>query len=235
MREGALQLELPDEAEHGIWPWLIAVLGGICLIVAARHVAISIPELLASQASAVFEAEGQSEVAVVAQGRDITLTGELTATADREALLRRITSIPGVRVVADSMTVDDPIADARSQRAAFGDALGALDLTTVSFEPGSDTFAAGSDRALTQLAQLLTAWPEYRIRVVGHTDNTGRPAVNLQLSRDRARAVADWLIARGAGESQIIAQGYGHTQPIADNATAEGRSRNRRIEVRYVD
>jgi len=55
------------------------------------------------------------------------------------------------------------------------------------------------------------------------------------LSRERSRAVADWLSARGVPAEQIIAKGYGATQPIADNATESGRSQNRRIEVRYVD
>lgn len=205
------------------------------LVIAARYVASDIPASLHRQTAAIFAAEGQNDVVVSVSGRNVSLSGELSASADRESLLRRVAAVTGVRLVADSMSVDDPEADERAQRAAFGDALGLLNLSAVSFEPGSNTFAAGSDQALAELAQLLRTWPEYRIRVIGHTDNTGRPAVNLRLSRDRARAVADWLIGRGAAEDQIIAQGYGATQPIADNATAEGRARNRRIEVRYVD
>ncbi len=235
MREGTLQLELPDEADPSIWPWVIAFVGGTLLIVAARHVAVSIPASLTSQTRAVAVSAGFDDLDIDVNGRDVSLAGQLAVNSDRDAFLRRVASIDGVRSVSDTLTVEDPVADERARRAAFGNALGSLDMSGVSFQPGSASFAAGSDVALAQLAQLMKTWPEFRVRVAGHTDNTGRPAVNLRLSRERARAVADWLTSRGVDSQQVIAQGYGATQPIADNSTVDGRARNRRIEVRYVD
>lgn len=235
MREGALQLDLPDEADPSIWPWIIATIAAVCLLLAARHVAVSVPASLERQAQAIAQSSQQPDVDVSASGLNISLSGELTADTDREAFVRRVASINGVRSVSETLSVHDPAADERSRRAAFGDALGSLDMSAVAFEPGSATFAEGSSGALLQLAQLLDTWPEFRVRIAGHTDNTGRLDVNLRLSRERARAVATWLEARGVDPTQIISQGYGATQPIADNSTETGRARNRRIEVRYVD
>ncbi len=235
MRESALQNELPGEADPSIWPWVIACVGAVSLFLVSRQVLAHIPASLERQALAVLAVEQQPDVEIEVSGRDLSLTGVLTADTDVESLVRRVASIDGVRLVSDSLTVFDPAAAERSRRASFGDALGRLDTSSVAFEPGSTTFAVGSEGALGQLEQLLKTWPEFRIRIGGHTDNTGRPDVNLRLSRERARAVADWLVGRGVPGEQIIAQGYGATQPIADNTTESGRSRNRRIEVRYVD
>ena len=81
----------------------------------------------------------------------------------------------------------------------------------------------------------MVTYPETRLRIEGHTDNTGSEAANLRLSRERARAVASYLIARGISENRLIAKGYGSTQPIDDNSTDAGRGRNRRIEISYLD
>ena len=80
----------------------------------------------------------------------------------------------------------------------------------------------------------MSAHPETRIRIEGHTDDTGPETVNLRISRERAQAVANYLANRGISDNRLIAKGYGSTQPI-DNATTEAaRSRNRRIEISYV-
>ena len=70
------------------------------------------------------------------------------------------------------------------------------------------------------------------IEVSGHTDNTGDPEINRTLSQRRAEAVRAALVAGGAPADQLVAKGYGSGQPVADNATEDGRFRNRRIEYR---
>lgn len=235
MREFALQLDTTDDASTGPVPWIVAVLATLGLIAAFQQVVASVPQELSEQAQRIAADAGAADIEIHASGRDLSLAGVLPAGSDRDLFVHRIASIDGVRSVSETLSVFDPEADARARRAAFGDAIGAADLSSVAFEPGSAQFAAGSERALDELATLLRTWPEYRVRVAGHTDNTGRPDVNLRLSRERAAAVADYLMSRGAASDQVIATGYGATQPIADNATEAGRSRNRRIEVRYVD
>ncbi|MFT4729787.1 MAG: OOP family OmpA-OmpF porin, partial [Granulosicoccus sp.] len=113
--------------------------------------------------------------------------------------------------------------------------LALIGTDSVAFEPGSSSFATGSGAALLKLARLLTAFPSRRIRIEGHTDNTGPESVNLRLSRERAEAVASFLSSRGVADNRLIAKGYGSTQPIDDNFTDAGRARNRRIEISYLD
>ena len=73
------------------------------------------------------------------------------------------------------------------------------------------------------------------VELAGHTDNEGEEDFNLSLSQDRADAVRAALVERGVAEDRIIANGYGESQPIADNSTAEGRAENRRTELLWTD
>jgi OOP family OmpA-OmpF porin len=67
--------------------------------------------------------------------------------------------------------------------------------------------------------------------VGGHTDSIGSDEYNLRLSQRRAEAVAAWLAAHGIAAARLTAKGFGESKPVADNRTAEGRQRNRRIEI----
>jgi len=83
---------------------------------------------------------------------------------------------------------------------------------------------------LRALAQNLQRYPDTTVEVVGHTDNTGPAAYNQRLSTRRAVSVADELIANGVAPRRVRAYGRGEDEPIAANATAAGRARNRRVE-----
>lgn len=85
--------------------------------------------------------------------------------------------------------------------------------------------------SLGQVAQNLTTYPNSRIEVVGHTDNTGSAAYNMDLSQRRASSVAGVLIQRGVPSSRLVAYGRGFDVPVASNATPEGRALNRRVEI----
>ena len=235
MSRHALPLDLPEPRPVGVWPWIVLALAGAGAALATDRLVRSIPADIARAARAAVVAAGEPDVEVVVDGRDVALAGTLTPATDRDALVRRVAAVDGARIVLDGLTVFDPEARAREDRAAFGDALGRIDTAALAFEPNSTSLAPGAQDALVPLLGLLRAHPDFRVRVIGHTDNTGRPAVNLELSRERAAAVVDWLVARGIDPSRTIALGYGATQPIADNATAAGRARNRRIEIRNVD
>jgi outer membrane protein OmpA-like peptidoglycan-associated protein len=77
-------------------------------------------------------------------------------------------------------------------------------------------------------------YPNSLIDVYGHTDSTGSDTYNQALSERRARAVADYLISRGVGYARIRSQGFGEPQPIASNDSEQGRSANRRVEIKIV-
>jgi outer membrane protein OmpA-like peptidoglycan-associated protein len=104
--------------------------------------------------------------------------------------------------------------------------------------PVADGFASGSAQirpalgsALDALAPPLAAESGVAIRVVGHTDSQGSEMVNLRLSITRAEAVVAWLRDRGIALDRLGADGRGEADPLTSNATAEGRVRNRRIEL----
>jgi outer membrane protein OmpA-like peptidoglycan-associated protein len=84
---------------------------------------------------------------------------------------------------------------------------------------------------LNKVADVLYKDPNQRIVVVGHTDSQGSEAYNQGLSERRAQATASYLINQGVTASQVTVEGRGESQPRADNATAEGRAQNRRVEI----
>lgn len=102
---------------------------------------------------------------------------------------------------------------------------------------GNRTFAVG-EAALSPvahseiglIAEQLLGW-DYPISIEGHTDSTGSPELNLRLSEDRAAAVRAALVAHGLAPSEVTSTGFGLARPVADNATADGRAANRRVEI----
>ena len=73
------------------------------------------------------------------------------------------------------------------------------------------------------------------VRVEGHTDNRGTAPYNLDLSKRRAASVVDYLVQHGIARNRLLSAGYGFERPIADNATALGRAKNRRVEFRLLE
>jgi len=84
---------------------------------------------------------------------------------------------------------------------------------------------------LENLAVILQKYPDTDILIEGHTDATGSEEFNLTLSQQRAQAIANQLAALGVSSSRFTIMGYGESQPIADNATVDGRTQNRRVEL----
>lgn len=103
-------------------------------------------------------------------------------------------------------------------------------LQGIQFETGQAVIKPFSYRILNQIAGVLIANPNYLVEVGGHSDNVGKPALNLKLSEKRAAAVKAFLIKKGVDSSRITSKGYGDTKPQYDNKTAVGRANNRRVE-----
>jgi outer membrane protein OmpA-like peptidoglycan-associated protein len=99
------------------------------------------------------------------------------------------------------------------------------------FETGKAVIKYSSLDELTALAELLKSKPGSKLKISGHTDSVGSDALNLQLSKVRAEAVRNYLVKKGVPLNRFIVEFFGETQPIADNATPEGRAKNRRVEM----
>lgn len=107
-------------------------------------------------------------------------------------------------------------------------------LKNIFFDTDSFNLKPQSNIELEKLVQLLTKNPKIKIQISGHTDNTGDPKKNMILSDNRAKAVYTFLIAKGIDKTRLTYKGFGDTQPIAPNTTAEGRAQNRRTEFVIV-
>lgn len=104
----------------------------------------------------------------------------------------------------------------------------------VTFDTDSYELKPGFRPTLDQIATNLTKYPNSLIDVYGHADSTGTPAHNQVLSENRARTVGDYLSMRGVSAGRMRTQGFGSSMPVADNATPEGRAKNRRVEIKIV-
>jgi OOP family OmpA-OmpF porin len=101
----------------------------------------------------------------------------------------------------------------------------------LNFETDSAVIRPESRDQMRNIATILRAYPATRVKIGGYTDNSGSPDANRQLSQARAEAVRDALEGLGVDPSRVQAEGYGDQHPVADNNTAEGRAKNRRVAI----
>jgi len=106
-----------------------------------------------------------------------------------------------------------------------------VNLPDILFDVNQATLKSEAKVALAKLSGILLVMPELNLRVEGHTDSTGTMEHNQKLSEARAQSVVDFVTQQGVEPSRLTAVGYGWTRPLADNATAEGRRKNRRVEI----
>lgn len=109
-----------------------------------------------------------------------------------------------------------------------------LVLRGVQFDFDSAKIRDDARPILDEAVETLKEHPSVRVSVEGHTDAIGSEAYNQRLSERRAQAVADYLVARGIEQTRLSVKGFGETQPVASNETAEGRAQNRRVELRAL-
>ena len=123
-------------------------------------------------------------------------------------------------VTADASSLKDEL-DKSGRVAVYG----------ILFDTGKATLQPSSEQTLNQIVKLMQDNPDLKLRVEGHTDNVGASASNKVLSEKRAEAVKTWLASHGVAADRLLASGFGDAKPVADNATDEGRAKNRRVEL----
>ncbi|MBA3662880.1 MAG: OmpA family protein [Bacteroidetes bacterium] len=107
-------------------------------------------------------------------------------------------------------------------------------LDNVYFDTGKSTLKPISNKALNDLVEVLKLKSTMVVEIQGHTDNVGSPEANLKLSQDRADEVKKYLVSKGVDALRVSSKGYGSTQPIADNDTDAGKSKNRRTSLKVI-
>lgn len=108
-------------------------------------------------------------------------------------------------------------------------------LNNILFQSGKSVLTADSYSGIDRLVNFMKDNPQVKIEISGHTDKTGSEPLNLKLSENRAKAVADYLIQKEIARERIEYKGFGSVQPIADNATPKGRTENRRVEFKILE
>lgn len=154
---------------------------------------------------------------------------------ERQRMLRERTSETAAAAQARAREAEEELARLRQEMdeleseqterglvLTFGDVL---------FETGAAELEPGAARSVERLAAFLEENPDNRVVIEGHTDSTGDPDFNRQLSKRRADAVGDALVTYGIAPNRISTHGYGDSLPVAPNETAAGRQENRRVEV----
>jgi outer membrane protein OmpA-like peptidoglycan-associated protein len=106
-----------------------------------------------------------------------------------------------------------------------------VNLPDILFDVNKATLKQNTQVALAKLAGIVQVFPKINLRIEGYTDSTGSDELNMRLSKERAEAVLGFLKTQGVAAGRMTAAGYGPKFPVADNATTEGRARNRRVEI----
>jgi len=110
-----------------------------------------------------------------------------------------------------------------------------LNLKGVNFDNDKDTLRPEAAAILDDATATLKRYPGLKVEIAGHTDSASSDAHNLDLSQRRANAVMKYFVDKGVAADRLSAKGYGEAQPIADNATKDGRFKNRRVELRSLN
>ena len=160
-----------------------------------------------------------------ADGRDIILTGHVPTEALKSKAGDAALAIAGVRTVDNQLIVLDDAKVVNTRVTAI------LLKKKIEFETGKNLLLPVSIPVLEQVLEVLNTAPQLTLKIEGHTDDQGNAVNNRTLSQSRAQAVVDWLSQHGIGKERMSAAGFGPDKPILPNTTAEGRAKNRRVEI----
>ncbi|MBH0039436.1 MULTISPECIES: OmpA family protein [unclassified Pseudoalteromonas] len=115
-----------------------------------------------------------------------------------------------------------------------GDNLRLVMPSNITFATAQSYISSGFNDTLDAIAKVMNKYEKTYLSVEGHTDSTGKDSFNMNLSRERAQSVKDYLVNQQIMATRISTMGYGETRPIATNDSANGRAQNRRVEIQIV-
>ena len=137
----------------------------------------------------------------------------------------------GKKMDKQKKELEASIPDATVETVNNGEAIKVTFDSGILFATNSSTVSDASKSALRNFASSLNSNPDTNIKIIGHTDITGRVEYNQTLSEKRAKSVYDYLLNQSVSSNRMQFEGKGITEPVADNSTAAGRQQNRRVEI----
>lgn len=187
----------------------------------------------------------------VADASMIIKGDQITVNAPDQAALDQLVAdlqaaAPGMTVVAEgpldlqgeidnSLVAADTAINNLGENPDPRDVARALSLQVINFELDEAIIPDVNKPYLDRAAKIITEVPNMELMIIGHTDSQASNAYNMDLSQQRANAVKDYLVSKGVDASKLSTKGMGETDPVATNATEQGRFRNRRIEFTVYD
>lgn len=159
-------------------------------------------------------------------GTNVTLRGEVANEAQRQQIASDIATSLNA-----SYTVNNGLRVGAAEQNLLDEALAKR---IIEFDSGKATLTRSGQAILDEMVIALHKVQGKKVEVIGHTDNVGLREANLILSQQRAEAVRFYLSGKGVNQDMVMVVGQGPDRPVAENSTAEGRARNRRIEFRVV-
>jgi OmpA-OmpF porin, OOP family len=174
----------------------------------------------------VPEIKSISQGKIEINGNNVKLRGNVPDDSAKQTVLANITGS-----LNRTYRVEDGLKISASRQGVLDNTLGNR---TVEFESGRATLTPAGAALLDEMAAKMLQMGAARFQIIGHTDNQGNPQTNILLSNSRAEAVKQYLSSKGIPSSAISASGAGASEPVADNASPEGRARNRRIEFKLI-
>ncbi|MCD4669182.1 MAG: OmpA family protein [Actinomycetia bacterium] len=168
-------------------------------------------------------------------GRDATIEGIVPSEDIKMKIEHAIESERGVRVVHNLLEVTAPESQAEEATVLQNKLDDFIGANNIKFQTNTATIEQTSLPIIDHLAELLGEYPEVQITIGGHTDNQGSEIHNIDLSQERAEAVLSQLVNRSIAADRLSAKGFGSSEPIADNSTAEGCQNNRRVEFKITE
>ena len=239
--EGQVQIRGPvisPRAQRTLQTFAYAVFGSEDVYLSTK-LQDNLPEgwMVRSLASLAGLSKLNSGIATVSPNAiDITgLTGHRSAKTDiAQILIDRLGDGAEFELEVTYLEELDPLARMLNGSECVAEITDLASQNKIKFEPGSATLDGDSCDTVQAIAEVFERCLEAPIEIGGHTDSQGREEMNLNLSKGRAEAVLTALRGARVKLKSLTAEGYGETQPIADNGTEEGREANRRIEFRLV-
>nr|WP_246584853.1 OmpA family protein [[Mycobacterium] fortunisiensis] len=243
--------DLPDgAAKASLMDWLRGKFGAGVNLVDNLNLrpGVSTPDVAAL--GSLFDAAGDRipDFAFKIDGDTVTLTGTAVSAEARDAVEAAAkTAWPNIKVVNNIQVGPAPAAPAPPAPPAPGAPgapggtpgpcavlqgdVSALLRTPINFSTDGFVLAPASQQLLSQVADKLKTCEGAKVAVTGYTDSSGNDAINIPLSGNRAKAVADYLVSQGLPADHVTSSGAGSANPIAGNDTPEGKAQNRRVEI----
>jgi OmpA-OmpF porin, OOP family len=180
-----------------------------------------------------FTKNGVTNGGLNAEGNSISLIGQVANDADRTKVFAEASKACPNVTINNLLTIGGQKAMTDEQAKVQAKLNESLAGKIIEFETGSDKLTPKGQAILDEITPVIKSAND-NLEVGGHTDNAGKPASNQSLSERRAKTVLNYLVGKGIEAGRLTSKGFGQDKPIADNATPEGKQRNRRIEFQVT-